>query len=1661
MAPRRIPSPPPHAADSITFIPQTLATPSPITIPLYYQQTTTSLLSSALVFTFVVTLASLLLFSWLRTRRGSIYGSRRFFVRQEHRAEALPDGFFGWIGGLLFLETRLEQEEDQELQSRRESHTPSMGRDQHQTDRAPVDSQLPAHNKLPFWRRAWTGFRPLQRGANACKPPAYSSMDENSSIYPPATPSASTHPRSTHSQPLSSSGTTPILSGRQALIANIGLDHYLLIRFLRMLLSLSFIIAVLASLVLVPLYSVAQSGEDYMRGLKDTPPGTITIANRVEMLQISNVTDDERLWVTVMATGVISALILLWTWSELMIFLKLRKEYLLRSASRYSSRVVLLQHIPADLRSVAALQQLFSTAPGGGVEHVYLVRDIAMLEQAVKRRQVVLSKLEETESKYMDAIARASALAAITTLSMRSRSWLGNCLDRVIACLGLTGSGSGAALGAEDEDYVGPLKLYQLDHVPKLSLTDFTNTSAAANGASSEDGSGAVRPHRHSTGSNMSSLVTTLKWYQKPRRPKHYVGLPLLTKRQDSIRYYRGELSRLNKIISQAYDEQASAIVADQQEFREALNQQPQDRSTISPQAGQSHGLESKDTINETGRPTADKGSDGTATTTAINIPGQLHVLPSVFVLMKTRAGAKAVASGMYASDRIPSSARTLGISPRDIEWRVVAQARSMSSHVVGRASIVAVGVLLLIGCGMVVAAIASMTASDGWERVSLQKVPTPVAASSYMRQGILAPMLLTCLMMAASWILNELCLYWGRVSKSQTELLIQRCYYVFLAVNMVAIHPALSLYFSWQESSSSVIDSLVSFLSHAIPSYCSFAFAYILISGIGMSAYQLLQLRRLWATLPSLTLWSVFGPLSWRKMTRSASCSESKSEKDSNESAATHGVAASSSSVSSSDSCFDANFASAPTLTPRQAFQLRQPPFFNLQDLYLVLQVVTTKSQSGGLHFRQALRIILCPTLALPPLLLALYLGVRGAWIQCGFTIVLMLGLMLAGVVVSKQFRKREETMLLRVEERYAYQQQQRRKQQRMSMKLDRSKQDSAIGVSANGRFGLATPITAAFPNLNANLEYTYRRSGVGPLEDSPEDLDRDRNGPVAGSIYLSQDQGASKVSLPRPLTIIGHVRSSIVSSISSNGTRPKSVPVFDLNRYERDILGMDKDGKRLGLNDPDYRDKEKYPDMHAMEDADFHQAMEDDDGQLSPRSTNSNNIGDTWYTTNPFSVGALDGVESSIPAATGTDEEEKEAKYREIVKALRRASSVASKNLIYQATGDNEQTMSSTRQTMSNTHQTQQRRDRVGGSIPLSSSRLEPSTTNTTTMATTLSAERRERTNLTTQANKAQFRVSFSATPQNIIPRQFHYNSNPYLMHQPSFSEAMAGASGSSTLPVAGPSCGGPSFLPMLLMHRETVVAATELNVIHNLFLNPVLQEARSRAIVWLPSQTERSFWGAHRKNGPDLRRCAYHSGLKEGSVIEDVASTVSAHGLSTFGHSASTLAVNDAHPSGTSSHIDHAQRKRTSACTCHIYREVMKAVADAVALADQEIRDLRIVGLAVWLDSRHVIWGQVNEEDGRLGDRVMISSNYSAAATSGAQTGNVQRQIGDGLLSWIEVQEDGNESEMRPCMGQGAPGIIGGSTGVIIKRPIGYYGRLVGDGEEDDVIRGFANQ
>lgn len=293
-----------------------------VALPHYYQQTTSSILDSTLVFTFIATVACLLLFSFARTQRTSIYSSRQFFVRDEHQADALSSTFFGWIAPLLFFERKLERALRKQKSSLGVHHRSSVSeKEMGTTSNAPVSDQqhqLSDHDVASARQSRWRSILAFFLGRANTVSNVQDGVNNNGSLPSNASSASDTfsHQPSTFQSDINTE------AARDVIVAKIGLDHYLLIRFLKMLFTLSAVIAVTVLVVLVPVYSIDQSGEDLLTTgeimdedgvegprIRKLGGGWFS-SKRVEMLQIGNVTDNERLWAAVIIVAILSGMYL-------------------------------------------------------------------------------------------------------------------------------------------------------------------------------------------------------------------------------------------------------------------------------------------------------------------------------------------------------------------------------------------------------------------------------------------------------------------------------------------------------------------------------------------------------------------------------------------------------------------------------------------------------------------------------------------------------------------------------------------------------------------------------------------------------------------------------------------------------------------------------------------------------------------------------------------------------------------------------------------------------------------------------------------------------------------------------------------------------------------------------------------------------------------------------------------------------------------------------------------------------------------------------------------------------------------------------------------------------------------------------------------------------
>ncbi|CDS10535.1 hypothetical protein LRAMOSA11021 [Lichtheimia ramosa] len=167
----------------------------------------------------------------------------------------------------------------------------------------------------------------------------------------------------------------------------IGLDRFMVLRFLRMAIVTFVSFSLLAVPILIPINLVDQRDSE---GL-----------NRLTM---GNVKDPERTWAHLVLSVVLSVGIIYYTYRETRTFLVLRRQYLLSPeyATSVTARTLYVPSIPPSVNNVKALTKIFSRFPGG-VRRIWLTRNMKDLPDTVVERQTHVANLEKALTTTISA----------------------------------------------------------------------------------------------------------------------------------------------------------------------------------------------------------------------------------------------------------------------------------------------------------------------------------------------------------------------------------------------------------------------------------------------------------------------------------------------------------------------------------------------------------------------------------------------------------------------------------------------------------------------------------------------------------------------------------------------------------------------------------------------------------------------------------------------------------------------------------------------------------------------------------------------------------------------------------------------------------------------------------------------------------------------------------------------------------------------------------------------------------------------------------------------------------------------------------------------------------------------------------------------------------
>lgn len=137
-----------------------------------------------------------------------------------------------------------------------------------------------------------------------------------------------------------------------------GLDRFMVLKFLRMGMVTFSIYSLVAIPILFPINIIGQN---------DLPGLTY--------LTMGNVTDDSRTWAHCLLAVILSCLVWYYTFRETKIYIILRRKFLLSPdyADTVAARTIYVPSIPANVNNVEDLEKIFNKFPGG-IRRIWLNR---------------------------------------------------------------------------------------------------------------------------------------------------------------------------------------------------------------------------------------------------------------------------------------------------------------------------------------------------------------------------------------------------------------------------------------------------------------------------------------------------------------------------------------------------------------------------------------------------------------------------------------------------------------------------------------------------------------------------------------------------------------------------------------------------------------------------------------------------------------------------------------------------------------------------------------------------------------------------------------------------------------------------------------------------------------------------------------------------------------------------------------------------------------------------------------------------------------------------------------------------------------------------------------------------------------------------------------
>ncbi|KAJ7680638.1 DUF221 family protein [Mycena polygramma] len=181
-----------------------------------------------------------------------------------------------------------------------------------------------------------------------------------------------------------------LIQDPQDIIHKNGLDAYMLLRYLKMLIWIFLVFTISTFLVIIPIDAVG------VQGIQNDPLERITWSN------IVNPADQKRFSAHIIMTYLLTFFVIFMIRREMLHFLDMRHRFLIsKSHSRLAqARTVLITNVPDELANEHDLR-LFASFVPGGIDRVWIYRDTKNLNDLFSRRQSACGKLEAAEAKVL------------------------------------------------------------------------------------------------------------------------------------------------------------------------------------------------------------------------------------------------------------------------------------------------------------------------------------------------------------------------------------------------------------------------------------------------------------------------------------------------------------------------------------------------------------------------------------------------------------------------------------------------------------------------------------------------------------------------------------------------------------------------------------------------------------------------------------------------------------------------------------------------------------------------------------------------------------------------------------------------------------------------------------------------------------------------------------------------------------------------------------------------------------------------------------------------------------------------------------------------------------------------------------------------------------